>query len=198
MIAAERVKCCKYFSSLPSFCLPASPPSCVSHSGPGSIHPDGGFIFVFVCLLIHASSYSGHRRGFCSTTECKSPRRLIHFHLSLVDIQLLCTFFPVSCSQDVSLFVCTRWRPQWPGRPSLLHSHLLHAWEMRHTFHLPPTFQPFSKPSSHSPHPHSIPRRFSSVTPAPQREIVLATPPFTLEWSVVAAFIIEFGRTWVG
>lgn len=86
----------------PSSHLPTSPPT-VSHLGPGSIHPDGGFIFVFVCLLIHESSYSGHHRGFRSTTECKSPRRLIHFHLSLVDIQLLSTFLPDSCSQDISL-----------------------------------------------------------------------------------------------
>lgn len=80
----------------PPLPLPISQPPLptVSHLGPGSIHPDGGFIFVFVCLLIHASSYSGHRRGFRSTTECKSPRRLIHFHLSLVDIQLLSTFPP--------------------------------------------------------------------------------------------------------
>lgn len=49
---------------------------------------------VFVCLLINASSYSGHRMGFRSTTECKSPPRLIHFHLSLVDIQLLSVFLP--------------------------------------------------------------------------------------------------------
>lgn len=82
--------------------IPSSPPT-VSHLGPGSIHPDGGFIFVFVCLLIHESSYSGHHRGFRSTTECKSPRRLIHFHLSLVDIQLLSTFLPDSSSQDISL-----------------------------------------------------------------------------------------------
>lgn len=87
------------------FPLPISQPPLptVSHLGSGSIHPDGGFIFVFVCLLIHASSYSGHRKGFRSTTECKSPRRLIHFHLSLVNIQLLPTFPPVSCSQDISL-----------------------------------------------------------------------------------------------
>ena len=87
------------------FPLPISQPPLptVSHLGSGSIHPDGGFIFVFVCLLIHASSYSGHRKGFRSTTECKSPRRLIHFHLSLVDIQLLSTLPPVSCSQDISL-----------------------------------------------------------------------------------------------
>lgn len=85
--------------------LRAPPPTCPSfslpslafpHLGPGSIHPDGGFIFVFVCLLIHASSYSGHRRGFRSTTECKSPRRLIHFHPSLVDIQLLSVCPPLS------------------------------------------------------------------------------------------------------
>lgn len=89
------------------FSLPISQPPLptVSHLGLGSIHPDGGFIFVFVCLLIHASSYSGHRRGFRSTTECKSPQRLIHFHLSLVDIQLLSTFPPVSRSQDISLAV---------------------------------------------------------------------------------------------
>lgn len=88
----------------PTPLLPISQPPLptVSHMGPGSIHPDGGFIFVFVCLLIHASIYSGHRRGFRSTTECKSPRRLIHFHLSLVDIQLLSTFPPVSRSQDIS------------------------------------------------------------------------------------------------
>lgn len=75
----------------PPACPSSSPPPSLAfpHLGPGSIHPDGGFIFVFVCLLIHASSYSGHRRGFRSTTECKSPRRLIHFHPSLVDIQLL-------------------------------------------------------------------------------------------------------------
>lgn len=71
-----------------------------THQGPGSIHPDGGFIFVLVCLLIHASNYSGHRRGFfVPPPKCKSPRRLIHFHPSLVDIQLLST-----CRQGFFLF----------------------------------------------------------------------------------------------
>lgn len=111
------------------FPLPVSQPPLptVSHLGPGSIHPDGGFIFVFVCLLIHASSYSGHRWGFRSTTECKSPRRLIHFHLSLVDIQLLPTFPQVSRSQDISLSFSGE---IWPAvtRPAhLQHLSLLHA-----------------------------------------------------------------------
>ena len=131
----------------PPLPLPISQPPLptVSHLGPGSIHPDGGFIFVFVCLLIHASSYSGHRRGFRSTTECKSPRRLIHFHLSLVDIQLLSMFPPVSCSQDISLsFRVGGSGPQWPGQHWLLHLSLLHACQTRYTSSPPaPIFETF-------------------------------------------------------
>lgn len=100
-------------------CYKQTPLPSFSHLGPGSIHPDGGFIFVFVCLLIHASSYSGHRRGFRSTTECKSPRRLIHFHPSLVDIQLLSMCPRVSCSQDISVsFSSTGSDMKWPGQRS--------------------------------------------------------------------------------
>ncbi len=106
----------------------------VSHLGPGSIHPDGGFIFVFVCLLIHASSYSGHRRGFRSTTECKSPRRLIHFHLSLVDIQLLFTF--PSRSQDISLSFGV-WDQVFSDQASLAPTHVSTSC-MSNTIHLSP------------------------------------------------------------
>lgn len=111
-----------------------SPLPTVSHLGPGSIHPDGGFIFVFVCLLIHASSYSGHRRGFRYTTECKSPRRLIHFHLSLVDIQLLSTFPPVSCSQDIS-FSFRVWDQAYSDQASLAPT-LVSTSFMSNTIHL--------------------------------------------------------------
>lgn len=128
----------------PPFPVSQPPLPTVSHLGPGSIHPDGGFIFVFVCLLIHASSYSGHRRGFRSTTECKSPRRLIHFHLSLVDIQLLSTFPPQSPAVKASLFL-----PGYGIRPAvtrparLPHLSLLHACQTQCTSHLPPTFPVF-------------------------------------------------------
>lgn len=127
--------------------LRAPPPTCPSfslpsrafpHLGPGSIHPDGGFIFVFVCLLIHASSYSGHRRGFRSTTECKSPRRLIHFHPSLVDIQLLSVCPPVSCSQDVSVSLgSTGSGVQWPGQPRPHFYPILHKWRAQKSVWLP-------------------------------------------------------------
>lgn len=127
--------------------LRAPPPTCPSfslpsrafpHLGPGSIHPDGGFIFVFVCLLIHASSYSGHRRGFRSTTECKSPRRLIHFHPSLVDIQLLSVCPPVSCSQDVSVSLgSTGSGVQWPGQPRPHFYPILHTCQTQWSVWLP-------------------------------------------------------------
>lgn len=141
MIAEERVKwrlCCKYLSS-PLLHISQPPLPTVSHLGLGSIHPDGGFIFVFVCLLIHASSYSGHRWGFRSSTECKSPWRLIHFHLSLVDIQLFCTFLPVSRSQDILLFL-SRMKLTVTRPAELLRFSLLHACEMWHIVHLPLTF----------------------------------------------------------
>lgn len=132
----------------PPLPLPISQPPLptVSHLGPGSIHPDGGFIFVFVCLLIHASSYSGHRRGFRSTTECKSPRRLIHFHLSLVDIQLLSTFPPsLLQSGHLSFFQGRGFRPavtRAAPAPTLVSSSC-----MSDTIHLqPPTSPPIFKP----------------------------------------------------
>lgn len=106
----------------------------VSHLGPSCIHPDGGFIFVFVCLLIHASSYSGHRWGFRSTTECKSPRRLIHFHLSLVDIQLLSTFPPVSHSQDSLSFSAGDQACSDQASPAPIHvSTSVHVSTMHHS-----------------------------------------------------------------
>lgn len=152
----------------PPLPLPISQPPLptVSHLGPGSIHPDGGFIFVFVCLLIHASSYSGHRRGFRSTTECKSPRRLIHFHLSLVDIQLLSTFPPSLLQSGHLSFFQGRGGsgPQWPGQHRLLHLSLLHACQTRYTSSRPPPPPPSSS--------HSAPlTTFSlpSLTLAPHR-----------------------------
>lgn len=164
--------------------------------GPGSIHPDGGFIFVFVCLLIHASSYSGHRRGFRSTTECKSPRRLIHFHLSLVDIQLLSTFPPVSRSQDISL----SFRVQDQGcsdraslAPTLVStscmSNTIHLWPHTHLSHLP-------RHSALSPHfPSLPPPRPWRHTGAHSKRKIVATLPIPLEWRVVGASLIELGRT---
>lgn len=134
----------------------------VSHLGPGSIHPDGGFIFVFVCLLIHASSYSGHRRGFRSTTECKSPRRLIHFHLSLVDIQLLSTFPPVSHSQDVSLSGYGI-MPTVTRLAELQRLSLLHACQAQCTSHLPTTFPVFE--TSQPPCTFSLPPSFLTLAP---------------------------------
>lgn len=140
------LRCKRLSSPLPIF---QPPLSAVSHLGPGSFHPDGGFIFVFVCLLIHASSYSGHRRGFRSTTECKSPRRLIHFHPSLVDIQLLSTCPPVSCSQDFS--VSFRVQDQACSDQASLAAtlvSLLHACQTQYSFRLPPTFPKIFWPPS--------------------------------------------------
>lgn len=166
--------------------LRAPPPTCPSfslpsrafpHLGPGSIHPDGGFIFVFVCLLIHASSYSGHRRGFRSTTECKSPRRLIHFHPSLVDIQLLSVCPPVSCSQDVSVSLgSTGSGVQWPGQPRPHFYPILHKWRAQKSVWLP------------TPPPLIL-------VPHRDRSEVLVTLPFLLKWRLAGASLIELART---
>lgn len=137
------LRCKRLSSPLPIF---QPPLSTVSHLGPGSFHPDGGFIFVFVCLLIHASSYSGHRRGFRSTTECKSPRRLIHFHPSLVDIQLLSTCPPVSCSQDFS--VSFRVQDQACSDQASPAAALVSTSCMSNTIQLPPTFPKIFWPPS--------------------------------------------------
>lgn len=127
-------------SLFPPYPIFQPPLATISHLGPGSIHPDGGFIFVFVYLLIHASSYSGHRRGFRSTTECKSPRRLIHFHLSLVNIQLLPTF--PTARTSLSFRVWDQACSDQAGRASTLVS-LLCAFETQYISHLPPTFAVF-------------------------------------------------------
>lgn len=167
--------------------LRAPPPTCPSfslpslafpHLGPGSIHPDGGFIFVFVCLLIHASSYSGHRRGFRSTTECKSPRRLIHFHPSLVDIQLLSVCPPVSWSQDMSVSLgSTGSVVQWPGRPRPHSYPILHTCQTQWSVCLPPPQIP---------------------VPRGDRSEVLVTLPFLSKWRLAGASLIELVRTRVG
>ncbi len=182
----------EHFSSpLPIFQRPLPT---VSHLGPGSIHPDGGFIFVFVCLLIHASSYSGHRRGFRSTTECKSPRRLIHFHLSLVDIQLLFTFPLASRCQDISLSFSVQDQAH-SDQVSPTPTHVPTSC-MSNTIHLsPPIFKTFRPLSTFSIPPPSQPWRH---TGAHSKRKVASTLPFPLEWKVVEAFQIELGRTWVG
>lgn len=146
----------------------------VPHLGPGSIHPDGGFIFVFVCLLIHASSYSGHRWGFRSTTECKSPRRLIHFHLSLVDIQLLSTFPEVSCSQDISLSL--RLRDEACSDQACRAPTLVSASCMSNTIHL-------SHVQNTLPSVHVFPSLLSLEHRASQRSSRSAAIPPTAEGS---------------
>lgn len=146
--------------------FPISQPSLptVSHLGPGNIHPDGGFIFVFVCLLIYASSYSGHHWGFCSTTECKSPPRLIHFHLSLVDIQLGCMFLSVSPGQDISLLLYVWSGLQWPGQSSTSVYFLNVKYDPPFTFHLP---LPILRHASHSP---DLPYSVFCLTLTPNRQ----------------------------
>lgn len=177
-------------ASLHSLPISHPPLPTVSHLGPSSIHPDGGFIFVFVCLLIHASSYSGHRRGFRSTTECKSPQRLIHFHLSLVDIQLLSTFPSVSHSQAMSFFSGYGIRPAVARLAWLQHMHVKHNIYLSPPTHLshPQDILPFLQVAPSLPALTLAPHRASS------KSEVVATGSFPMEWEAAGASLIELGR----
>lgn len=167
--------------------LRAPPPTCPSfslpsrafpHLGPGSIHPDGGFIFVFVCLLIHASSYSGHRKGLSfhhrmqiataanplSSLPCRHPTSL-SVSPSLLQSGRVCFFGQYRIRRAV-----TR-----PASPPLL----------PYTPYMPSTMERLA------PHPPLPP------VPVPHRDRseVLVTLPFLLKWRLAGASLIELART---